>query len=100
MFLLKVCSSSHSCCLGLAGLTNARLVLSSEWGLSHGVSGTHTHTVPSSCFSFTFNTTRERQRGGQKNGVLKKNGVGGSGVKAGRGPPQGEEDQADKEAGE
>lgn len=66
MFLLKVCSSSHSCCLGLAGLTNAGLVLSPERALSQGVRGTRTHTVPSSCFSFTFNTTREREREGQK----------------------------------
>ena len=64
MFLLKACSSSHSCCLGLAGLTNAGLVLSPERALSQGVQGTRTHTVPSSCFSFTFNTTRERERGG------------------------------------
>lgn len=61
MFLLKACSSSHSCCLGLAGLTNAGLVLSPERALSQGVRGTRTHTVPSSCFSFTFNTTRERE---------------------------------------
>lgn len=66
MFLLKACSSSHSRCLGLAGLTNARLVLSPERALSLGVSGTRTHTVPSSRFSFTFNTTRERQREGQR----------------------------------
>lgn len=66
MFLLKACSSSHSCCLGLAGLTNAGLVLSFERALSLGVSGTRTHTVPGSCFSFTFNTTRERQKERQK----------------------------------
>lgn len=65
MFLLKACSSSHSCCLGLAGLTNAGLVLGPERALSLGGPRTHTHTLGTgSCFSFTFNTTREREGSG------------------------------------
>lgn len=63
MFLLKACSSSHSCCLGLAGLTNAGFVLSPRKGpVPGGLGNSHTHPVPSSCFSFTFNTTRETER--------------------------------------
>lgn len=62
MFLLKACSSSHSCCLGLAGLTNAGLVLGPERALSQGPRGARTHTVPGSCFSFTFNTSAERDK--------------------------------------
>ena len=72
MFLLKACSSSHSCCLDLAGLTNAGLVLGPERTLSLGLLGTRTNTVPSSRFSFTFNTDREKNRR-QESGVQERN---------------------------
>lgn len=71
MFLLKTCSSSHSCCLNLAGLTNAGLVFSPERVLSLGSLGTCTNTVLGSCFSFTFNTDRGKNRG-QESGVVEK----------------------------
>lgn len=76
MFLLNVCSSSHSCCSGLAGLTNAGLVLGRERARSLGFSGTCTNTDRGSRFSFTFNTDRGMNRG-QESGVYEKKTHGG-----------------------
>lgn len=61
MFLLKVCSSSHSCCWVLASLTNAGLVLGPERIPSLGILGdSHTHTLCTAPVSALHLTPLER----------------------------------------